>query len=179
VKPTDVRALYEQRTRTLQRHPSLGLASARASARLAEDGACEVRHGLRKLRVELPAEDGGDSTAPHPGELMRACLGACLALDYQVWSARLGVSLAHVEVDVTAEFDTRGPLGVADDASVGWTRVLFDVRIESDAEPAEVRRVVEQADRLNALLANLTPELTRVHRLLVSRPSPDRNPHQP
>ena len=64
---------------------------------------------------------------------MRACLGSCLVLGYRVWAARLGIPLTNVEVDVTCEFDTRGQLGLDDDVAVGWERIVFDVRIESDA----------------------------------------------
>lgn len=175
----DLLALYEQQVRSLRRRPWLGRASARASARLAGDTSCEVRHGSRVTCVELPSEEGGGETAPHPGELMRASLGACLALSYRLWSARLGIPLVHVEVDVTCEFDARGPLGIAEDATIGWQRVLFDVRIESELPRSDVQRVVAHADRLNPLLANLHPELVRIHRLLVSPPSAQRLSTQP
>lgn len=175
----DLQALYEQQVRSLRRRPWLGRASARASARLVGETACEVRHGTRIIRVDLPSDEGGGGTAPHPGELLRASLGACLALSYRLWSARLAVTFVHVEVDVTCEFDARGPLGIAEDATVGWQRVFIDVRIESAAPSTDVQRVVAHADRLNPILANLHPDLVRVTRLLVSPPYAHRNATQP
>jgi uncharacterized OsmC-like protein len=100
---------------------------------------------------------------------MRASVGACLAMSYRVWAARLGVELRAIEVDVTCEFDERGELGVADGVPVGWQRLLVDVRIVSDAPAGSVREIVERADRLSQLLANLSPAITRLHSLEIRK----------
>ena len=168
----DLRAIYEHQTRSLKRHPSLGRASARARVLVVADTRCEARHGTRVTPVDLPTDAGGMDTAPHPGELMRACLGSCLALGYRLWAARLGVSMTSVEVDVTCEFDTRGQLGLDDDVAVGWDRVAFDVRIESDAPHDEIEALVAHADRLSPMLANLASSITRVHHLTVVTTTP-------
>jgi uncharacterized OsmC-like protein len=101
---------------------------------------------------------------------MRASLGACMAMSYRSWAARLGVDLRAVEVDVTCEFDARGQLGIAEDVAIGWERLLLEVRIVSAAPPSDVRRVVEVADRLSPMLANLSPDIARAHALTISPP---------
>ncbi len=60
-----------------------------------------------------------------------------------------------------------GELGIAEGVPAGWQRILIDVRIRSAASEAEVRQVVETADRLSPMLANLSPGIVRVHRLTV------------
>ena len=111
---------------------------------------------------------------------MRACLGSCLVLGYRVWAARLGIPVTNVEIDVTCEFDTRGQLGLDDDVAVGWERIVFDVRIESDASRPEVERLVAHADRLSPMLANLASSITRVHHLTVVKSTPSSpNPRPP
>ena len=99
--------------------------------------------------------------------MVRAGLGASLAIGYRLWGARLGVDVDAVEIDVVCESDTRGQLGIAEGVRAGWQRILIDVRIRSSAAEAEVRQVVETADRLSPMLANLSPEIARVHRLTV------------
>jgi len=69
-------------------------------------------------------------------------------------------------VDVLCETDVRGQLGIAD-VPIGWERMLIDVCIASRAPEADVRRVVETADRFSPLLANLSPAIKRVHRLRI------------
>jgi putative redox protein len=166
----DLRQLYEQQTRVLTRHPSLGKSSVQASVKLVADAPCEARRAHRVIRVDLPLDDGGTDSAPTPGDLMRASIGACMAMSYRSWAARLGVDLRSVEVDVTCEFDARGQLGIADDVAIGWERLILEVRIVSAAAPAEVRRVVETADRLSPMLANLSPDIARAHALTISKP---------
>ncbi len=168
---TDLRDLYEQQKRALTRHPSLGKASVRANVKLVSTFACESRRSERVTRVDLPLEEGGADSAPTPGDLMRASLGSCMAMSYRSWAARLGVDVRSVEVDVTCEFDARGQLGVADDVAIGWERLIFEVRIVSAHPAADVRRVVEVADRLSPMLANLSPDIARAHALTISRPA--------
>jgi uncharacterized OsmC-like protein len=93
-------------------------------------------------------------------------------MGYRSWAARFGLELASVEVDVTVEFDARGQLGLSDDVAVGWQRLLFDVRVATDAADDEVRRVVEHADRLSPMLANLSPAILRVHTLSIQHRAP-------
>ena len=167
---SQLRALYEQRRVALQRHPSLARSTVQAHARLTIGLRCEVRHGERITHVDLPEGQGGTATAAGPGDLLRASLGACLAMGYRAWGALLGLELADVEVDVTVEFDARGQLGLADDVAIGWQRLLVDVRIASDAPAAEIYRLVEHANRLSPMLANLSPAIVRVHSLSIQRP---------
>jgi uncharacterized OsmC-like protein len=172
VNDTLLRNLYEQKRLALSRYPSLARSVAQVNARLASGLRCEVRHGARVTLADLPMEEGGSASAPTPGDLMRASLGACLAMSYRGWAARLGLELAAVEVDVTAEYDARGQLGLADDVAIGWQRLLIEVRVESAAPAAEVRRVVELADRLSPMLANLSPAIERVHTLTIQQSRP-------
>ena len=62
---------------------------------------------------------------------------------------------------MTCDSDARGQSGVADDVAVGWQRLRIDVAITSAAPEADVRRVVETADRLSPMLANLAPGVER------------------
>jgi uncharacterized OsmC-like protein len=167
VNARDLRELYEQKARALKRHPSLGQGRFQATIKLVDTFACEARRANRVMRVDLPVEEGGSDTGPTPGDLMRTSLGACMAIGYRAWAARLGVPLSGVCVEVTCEVDARGQLGIADDVPFGWQRLIFDVRITSDAPPDEIRRVVAHADRLSPMLANLSPALERVHTLSI------------
>jgi hypothetical protein len=101
---------------------------------------------------------------------MRASIGACLALGYQDWAARLGVPIDGVEVELACDYDVRGQLGLADDVAVGWQRLRIEVTIASAAPVADVRRVVEVADRLSPMLANISPAVERASRLTIVAP---------
>jgi len=165
--PEQLRQHYERQVRVLGRRPELAAVSPQARARSGGDAlVCEVEHGDgRGQRVDLPVDEGGTGGAPHPGQLLRASVAACLALGYRVWAARLSVPLESAEVEITCELDVRGQLGVADDVAVGWQRMLIESRLRGRASAEELRRVAETAAGLSPILACLSPAIERVHRL--------------
>ena len=175
---TSLKRRFDEKAEIARRHPELARHTASASVRLAYGFACDVEHEDRMLRVDLPREDGGGATGPHPGQLLRSCLGACLLMDYKIWGARLEVPIDAVELDISCEYDARGPLGVDPKAPVGWTNVTIDIRIESPADLTAVRHVVETAHRLSPMLANLSAGIERVFRLRVVAP-PSRDERRP
>jgi hypothetical protein len=64
-----------------------------------------------------------------------------------MWAARLGVRIDALEVEVEADYDSRGELGVADDVPPGYTQVRYLVTVASPASEEDVRRVIDTADR--------------------------------
>jgi uncharacterized OsmC-like protein len=168
VTAVGLKDLYERKRRALVRRPSFGRSSAQAHVRLGDSLLCEVEEGAWRTRVDQSPEEGGTGSAPHPGQMMRASLAACLAMGYRQWGARLDVAIDGVEVEVLCESDARGQLGI-EGVAIGWQRIVVDVRVDSRAPEEDVRRVVETADRLSPLLANLSPAIERVHHLRLVR----------
>jgi len=166
----DIKDLFERKARAMTKRPSFARGLGHASARLEEGFACRVELGDRTLASDLPAEDGGGGTAVQPGQLMRASVAACLAMGYRLWAARLDVAIDGVSVDLTCEYDARGQMGLAD-VAVGCQRMVVAVVITSDAPEADLRRVVETADRLSTMLANLSAGIERVQHLTIVRPA--------
>jgi uncharacterized OsmC-like protein len=166
-----IKELFGRKARALAQRPDIGRANGHALIRLGAAGFdCQVEHEDRTVRVDQPPSEGGTGSAPHPGQLLRAALGSCLAIGYRLWGARLDVRIEAVTVEVVCEYDTRGQLGVAADVAVGWQTVRFDVTITSAAPRSAVEQVVATADRLNPMLANLAGTIRRVHRLHVEAP---------
>jgi uncharacterized OsmC-like protein len=170
VTAASLKDLYERKRRAMERRPSFARVAAAARVRLTGDLCCDVEEAGWVTRVDQSPEEGGTGSAPHPGQVIRAGLTACLAMGYRNWGARLDVAIDDVEVEVMCESDARGQMGVAG-VAVGWQRIVVDVRIVSAASEAEVRRVVETADRLSPMLAILSPAIERVHRLRVTAPA--------
>jgi uncharacterized OsmC-like protein len=171
VSPAGLKDLYERKRRAMLRRPSFARTSGQAYVRLRrhDDLCCEVEEATFRTRIDQSVEGGGGGTAPHPAQMMRAALVACLAMGYRMWGARLDVEIGEVEVDVVCETDVRGQMGLAD-VPVGWQRIVVDVCIASRASDAEVRRVVETADRLSPLLGNLSATIERIHHLRIVHP---------
>ena len=167
----EIKELFDRKASAMTRRPAFGRGSGHARIRLGEGLACDVEHTDRTIHVDQPPSEGGDGAGPHPGQLMRASLGACLAMGYRIWGARLGVAIEAVEVEMTCDYDARGQLGVSEEVAVGWEHVRFDVKIMSAASDADVRRVVTTADRRSPMLANLAASVRRIHHLTIARPA--------
>src|SRR4029077_11125250 len=84
VPPADLKELHDRRARAMVRRPAFGRSSGQARIRLGGGGSCEVEHEDRTLRVDSPIGEGGGGTAPSPGQLMQASVGASLAIGYRV-----------------------------------------------------------------------------------------------
>jgi putative redox protein len=78
-----------------------GLTRIKASVR--RDGA-SLRHTVQvrehQLTVDEPLDAGGDDSAPDPQELLAVSLASCTAITMEMYAARKGWDIGHVEVDV-------------------------------------------------------------------------------
>lgn len=143
----DIRTMLERNVRAVSLRPVVGQSTARTRVRLQPGLQCEVTEGDWSLTVAMGPKSGGTNAGPNPGILGRGALGSCLALGYAMWAIRLDVPLDALEVDVEADYDTRGELGIADDVPPGYLEVRYIVTVSSSAPEADVRRMLDTADR--------------------------------
>ena len=142
-----IRTALERNVRAVTLRPAIGQHTKKTHVRLGPGLACEVTEGPWTLTVGVGPGAGGIDAGPSPGVLGRGALGSCLALGYAMWAARLGVPLDALTVEVEADYDSRGELGISDEIPPGYTQVRYTVRVTSPAPEAEVRRLIDTADR--------------------------------
>ncbi len=142
-----IRAIVERNIELLALKPARGHLSCATRARLVDGVRCEIVEGPWKFMADLPAKAGGDDSAPTPGVLGRGALASCLTMGIAIWAARLGVPLDALEVEVQADFDARGELGVATGVPPGYSEVRYVVRVESPAPRDEVDQLLRMAER--------------------------------
>ncbi|HXY29680.1 MAG TPA: OsmC family protein [Gemmatimonadaceae bacterium] len=145
-----IKEALERNVKAVTLRPGVGQGTAVTKVVLREGLTCEVADGHWTLTASMSEKYGGANSGPNPGVLGRAALGTCIAAGYAMWAARLGLPLASLEVEVQADYDVRGELGVADDVTPGYTAVRYAVRVESPAPEAEVRRVLDIADKYSS-----------------------------
>jgi uncharacterized OsmC-like protein len=150
-----VATALERNVKAVTLRPSVGQGTATTRVRLRDGLACDITDGTWSLTAGMAEKYGGVNAGPNPGVLGRAAFGACLALSYAMWAARLGVAIEALEVEVQADYDVRGELGVSDEVRPGYTMLRYVVSIESDAPESEVMRVLDTADRYGSWLDNL------------------------
>lgn len=140
-----IREKFERNSKALTLRPGLGQGTAVTRVSLTEGLACEIEDGPWKLRTDMDSDFGGEATAPTPGVLGRAALGSCLATGYAMWAAKMNVRIDHLEIEIEADYDSRGMYGIANvtPGVLGWR---YTVRVQSDAPKEDVLRMLDSAD---------------------------------
>lgn len=86
-----------------------GLTRMKATAR--REGTT-LRHTVQarehQVIVDEPPEAGGDDAGPDPRELLAVSLASCTAITMEMYAARKGWDIGHVEVDVEYSPAERG-----------------------------------------------------------------------
>jgi uncharacterized OsmC-like protein len=142
-----LREILERNAKAVALRPSAGQGTAKTRVRLKPGLECEIEEGAWKLTAGVSEKSGGTNAGPNPGILGRGALGSCLAVGYAMWAARLGVPIDSLEVDVEADYDSRGELGVSDEVPPGYTQVRYTVTVTSPAPADAVQQMLDTADK--------------------------------
>lgn len=142
-----LRDILERNAKAVALRPSLGQGTAKTRVRLKPGLECVIEEGTWTLTAGMSEKSGGTNAGPNPGILGRGALGSCLAFGYAMWAARLGVPIEALDVEVEADYDGRGELGVSDDVPPGYTQVRYRVTVTSPAPEEQVRNMIDTADR--------------------------------
>jgi uncharacterized OsmC-like protein len=159
--------LYDRKARVMANRPELARSTGHVHVRLHEGLACAVEGAHAEQALGLASGDAGASDHRSPEQLLRASLAASLALGYRLWSARLEIAVAGIEVELHTDDDARGQLLLETDVAPGWQRVQIVVTILSDAAANDVQRLIDCANRHCLVLATLSREIEQVHQLRV------------
>ena len=99
---------------------------------------------------------GGDGTLPCSGDVLAAALAGCQELSVRMVAANMGVDLEDVRVEVTAQGDLRGALGLDRNTKVGLERLEIRTHVKvRGGDPDRARRLLEAAERYCAILDTL------------------------
>lgn len=153
--PDAIKTVLERNAKAVSLRPSVGQGTAITRVRLRGGLACDISDGRWSLSAGMTEKYGGDGSAPNPGVYGRAAVGSCLAIGYAMWFARLEVPLTDLQVEIHAEYDVRGELGVSPEVRPGNQRIRYVVTVTSDAPEHDVMRVLDTADRCSPWLDNM------------------------
>jgi uncharacterized OsmC-like protein len=159
----------------VEQRPGFGRSTNRSVTTLVDGLRCSSREGEHRIISDLPAALGGDGTAPTPSVLLRAALGSCLAMGYRLRSARNGLPVDSIRVEVETDSAVAGMLDPDSAFRPGFVEIRYHVAIASAAPVADIERVIDEGDRLSPVLDAIAG-VNRLERSLspvVSGPSGD------
>ena len=151
----DIASTIERNVKAVTLRPSVGQGTAVTRVSLREGLACDIQEGPWRLSAGMTEKYGGTNEAPNPGVYGRAALGSCLAIGYAMWAARLGVPIDSLEIEIHADYDVRGELGVSDDVRPGYKQVRYVVNVSSPASTEDIERWLDTADKYSSWRDNI------------------------
>ena len=128
-----------------------------------EGGAlCKAKiRNQHKLVVDEQPALGGCDLGVSPVELILVALGTCQEIMYSVVASSMNIELEECDVDLTANMDVRGMLGVESEEKVrpGFSDINYRVKIKSAASDEEIRALVNAVEKQCPVLDMLTREM--------------------
>lgn len=134
---------------------------------------CEIggQRVARRHTIECdePHEVFGADDAANPQELLLAAVGSCMSVIYALNAASRDIPIHRLEIELTAELDLRGPLGLDPAVPPGFREVECKVHINAEATDEQLEELHQSVLRLSANYYNLTTAIPMNARLMVER----------
>ena len=169
-KQQEIKTALERSVKTLKLKPAKGRVTRKATIRIVDGLTCEASERDWKMTSDVNRMLGGHESAPSPSTFARMALGSCLAMGYAMWFSRLDVPYDGIEVDVEADMDFSGFLGIDDTVPPGHKEMRVRVTVASPAPWPEIEHAMELADRYSAMRHVFTQPIPVKRELNVTGP---------
>ena len=155
MRDRDIKEALERNVKAVTLRASMGQGTAITRATLGDGLTAHVTEGPFAFRIGMTEKYGGDNADPNPGVYVRGALAGCLAIGAKMWAIRLAIPITALEVEVRADYDVRGELGVSPDVHAGYNAIRYTMRVTSPAADAKVREMLETVVRTSSLVDDL------------------------
>ncbi len=106
-----------------------------------------VRSGTHEFTIDEPPALAGTNLAASPVEHLLASLGSCNAITYQLWAAKLGITVDTIEITLEGDLDVQGFFGLNPDVRAGFQSIDMAVKLtgpETDERYAHLTKLVNE-----------------------------------
>jgi uncharacterized OsmC-like protein len=124
-------------------------ARSRVEAKTLKAGQHRVSRSFN-WKVDEPRQMLGTNHAPNPQELLLSGLGGCIMISFLAGAAAKGIQIETLSVDVDADVDLHGFLGLDSNNPTGLSEVRYQITVAGDATP-------EQFDELRVRAISHSP----------------------
>jgi len=113
-------------------------------------------------KVDEPRQLLGTNHGPNPQELLLSGLGACIAVSFLAGATAMGIQIESLSVDVDADLDLRGFLGLETNKPTGFSGVRYHIAVAGDGTPEQFEalrtRALAHSPNANALARGVALE---------------------
>ncbi len=152
-----VKKAIQETAAAVEADASAGMVTYRASTRWEEDVRCTANvRDFETMTIDEPAAFGGGDTAMSPADVVLVALGTCQEIMYAALASAMDIQLDECKVDVTANLDLKGLMGMDEDVPPGLLAMDYYVHLKSPASDEEIKNLVDVVERQCPLLDTLT-----------------------
>jgi uncharacterized OsmC-like protein len=152
----ELRALQAPLKKQYREQPETARTPTRAEAVLDPDRvACRVQSWGGETDAGLHPATGGDGSLACSADMLLEALVACAGVTVSAVATAIGVKLRGGRVIAEGHWNARGTLGVDREAPVGVTDIALTFELDTDAEAATVKRLVELTERFCVIYQTL------------------------
>jgi putative redox protein len=130
----------------------------------------ECKKSGHKFIISEPVHVGGQNVAPTPLEFLLSGAVGCYAAVFAFYAAKMGVNYESFEATARATFDVRGHM-IPGAPPSSFQTVTIDIRVVSDAAPAELQEIERLALQGCPGIATLRNPVAVESRLDIQRPT--------
>ena len=136
--------------------PASAAHTFRASGTLRPDRpSVHVDTAFARYDAGLHEKAGGDGLEACSGDLLLESMVACAGVTFNVVATAMGIAFRSATVVVEGEGDFRGTLGLAKDVPVGITDIRLRFEVDTDADDAQLAKLLELTERYCVILQTL------------------------
>ena len=135
--------------------PEAAVITLKADGTLGDGITCRVQTGKALTAAGLHPATGGNGLAACSGDMLLEALVACAGVTLGAVATAIGVNVKKGSVHAEGDLDFRGTLGVAKDAPVGFREIRLKFDLDSDAQPEQLKKLIELTERYCVVLQTL------------------------
>lgn len=135
--------------------PESAVVTLKARGSLGEGIACKVETGRALAVAGLHPASGGSGMELCSGDMLLEALVACAGVTLKAVATALSIELRNADIIAEGDLDFRGTLGVARDAPVGLRAIRLTFKLETDAAPESIEKLITLTERYCVVLQTL------------------------
>ena len=147
----DAEQLKAQQLPIKQRYrdePQAAVVKLRSAGTLEQNSlTCTVETVRGAVEAGLHPAAGGDGSGACSGDMLLDALVACAGVTCIAVASAMGISIHGGSITAEGEMDFRGTLGVNKEIPVGLTEVRLRFTLDTDAEDAQVDKLIQLTER--------------------------------
>ena len=162
----ELRALQAPLKARYREQPETAVFTVRAQGQLTEGISCKVDTARGLVDAGLHPVAGGTGLQACSGDMLLEALVACAGVTMKAVATSLAITLRDATVHAEGDIDSRGTLGIAKDAAVGFRNIRLRFDLDTDATDEQVATLVKLTERYCVIFQTLAkpPELSASHR---------------